>query len=117
MPNVDLALSYPNTVIVPGEEWTLSGTIQTEGTANAFDYTGYNVRCDVSIGSYALATTGNVTGTAASGTFVLTLTATMTDYYPSNSWGTLVIHLHNTSTPSLNKHVSTIGFRTSAETI
>ena len=117
MPNLDLALSYPSVVIVPGEEWSLAGTIQTEGTANAFDYTGYNVRADVTVGSYALASTGNVTGTAASGTFVLTLTATMTDLYPSNSWGTLVIHLHNTSTPSLNKHVATIGFRTSAETI
>jgi hypothetical protein len=117
MPNLDLALNYPNTVIVPGEEWTLAGTIQTEGTSTAFDYTGYNVRADVSIGSYALATTGNVTGAAASGTFVLTLTATMTDLYPSNFWGTLVIHLHNTATPSLNKHVATIGFRTSAETI
>jgi len=117
MPNVDLALNYPNTVIVPGEEWSLAGTIQTEGTASAFDYTGYNVRADVTVGSYALASTGNVTGTAASGTFVLTLTATMTDLYPSNSWGTLVIHLHNSSTPSLNKHVATIGFRTSAETI
>ena len=117
MPNLDLALSYPSVVIVPGEEWTLDGTIQTEGTSAAFNYTGYNVRCDVSIGSYAVATTGNVTGTAASGTFVLTLTALMTDPYPSNSWGTLVIHLHNSTTPSLNKHVATIGFRTSAESI
>ena len=117
MPNLDLALSYPSVVIVPGEEWTLSGTIQTEGTATAFDYTGYNVRCDVSVGSYALASTGTVTGTAASGTFVLTLSATATDLYPSNSWGTLVIHLHNSTTPSLNKHVATIGFRTSAESI
>ena len=44
MPNLDLALSYPSVVIVPGEEWVLAGTIQTEGTATAFDYTGYNVR-------------------------------------------------------------------------
>ena len=117
MPNVDLATVPTLVVIVPGEEWSLAGTIQTEGTSTAFDYTGYNVRCDVSVGSYALATTGTVTGTAASGTFVLTLSATATDLYPVNSLGTLVIHLHNSTTTSLNKHVATIGFRTSAEKI
>ena len=117
MPNLDLATTPTLVVIVPGEEFELAGIIQTEGTSAAFNYTGYNVRCDVSVGSYAVATTGTLTGTAASGTFALTLSATMTDLYPSNSWGTIVIHLHNTATPSLNKHVATIGFRTSAETI
>lgn len=117
MPNIDLAINYPNVVIVPGEHWTLAGTIQTEGTSAVFDYTGYTVRADVKVGSYSAANTGTVTGTAALGTFVLTLTATMTELYPANSWATLVIHLHNPTTPSLASHVASIPFRTSAETI
>jgi hypothetical protein len=117
MPNLKLGSNYPSLVIVPGGRWTLSGTIQAEATSAVFDYTGYTVRADVQVGSYSALNTGNFTGTAALGTFDLTLTPGMTDLYPSNSWGTLVIHLHNSTTPSLNKHVATIGFRTSAETI
>jgi hypothetical protein len=118
MPNLDLATVPTSVVITPGEEWSIAGAIQVEGTATAFDYTDYVVRADITCGSKVAVNTGSaVVVSQPLGTFLLTLNATLTALYPTNTWGTLVIHLHNTATPSLNKHVASIGFRTSAESI
>lgn len=116
MPNLDLALSYPSVVIVPGEEWSLAGTVQVEGTSTAQNLTGYTVKMNVTIGASSYSTTGLYqVGVAASGTFTHTLRMSETVLYPSNSWGTIVLYLDHASTDSL--HIATIGFRTSAETI
>jgi hypothetical protein len=116
MPNLDLALNYPNTVIVPGEEWVLAGTVQVEGTSTAQNLTGYTVKGNVTVGSYSATNTGTYAAVlAASGTFTWTLSMAQTAAYPSNSWGTIVLYLDHASTDSL--HIATIGFRTSAETI
>lgn len=116
MPNLDLALSYPGVVIVPGEEFVIAGTVQLEGTSTAQNLTGYTVKMNVTIGSSSYTTTGLYqVGVAASGTFTHTLRMSETVLYPSNSWGTIVLYLDHASTDSL--HIATIGFRTSAETI
>jgi hypothetical protein len=116
MPNVDLALSYPGVVIVPGEEWVLAGTVQLEGTATAQNLTGYTVKGNVQIGSTNTLNTGTYAAViAVQGTFTWTLSMAQTAAYASNSWGTIVLYLDHASTDSL--HIATIGFRTSAETI
>jgi hypothetical protein len=116
MPNLDLALSYPSVVIVPGEEWVLAGTVQLEGTATAQNLTGYTVQSKVTVGSVTLATNGTYAAViAANGTFTWTLSMAQTGTFPSNSWGTIVLYLDHASTDSL--HIATIGFRTSAESI
>jgi hypothetical protein len=116
MPNLDLALNYPNTVIVPGEEWVLAGTVQVEGTSTPQSLAGYTVKGNVQIGSTNTLNTGTyavVVGVA--GTFTWTLSMAQTALYAPNSWGTIVLYLDHASTDSL--HIATIGFRTSAETI
>lgn len=116
MPNLDLALSYPSVVIVPGEEWVLAGTVHLEGTSTAQNLTGYTVNGNVQIGSTNTLNTGAyAVVVAASGTFTWTLSAALTSAYAANSWGTIVLYLDHTTTDSL--HIATICFRTSAETI
>ena len=116
MPNLDLKLSYPSVVIVPGEQWVLAGTVELEGTSTAQNLSGYTVQSKVTVGSVTLATNGTYAAVVeASGTFTWTLSATQTGTFPSNSWGTIVLYLDHASNDSL--HVATIGFRTSAETI
>ncbi len=116
MPNLNLALSYPSVVLVPGEEWVLAGTVQVEGTSTAQNLTNYTVQSKVTVGSVTLATNGTYAAViAANGTFTWTLSAAQTGTFPSNSWGTIVLYLDHASTDSL--HIATIGFRTSAETI
>ena len=116
MPNLDLALSYPSVVIVPGEEWVLAGTVQLEGTTTAQNLTGYTVKGNVQIGSTNTLNTGAyAVVVAASGTFTWTLSMAQTAAYAPNSWGTIVLYLDHATTDSL--HIATIGFRTSAESI
>ena len=115
MPNLDLALSYPSVVIVPGEEWVLAGTVQLD-TSTAQNLTGYTVKGNVQIGSTNTLNTGTYAAVvAASGTFTWTLSMAQTAAYAPNSWGTIVLYLDHATTDSL--HIATIGFRTSAETI
>jgi len=116
MPNLDLALSYPGVVIVPGEEFVISGTVQLEGTSTAQNLTGYTIKGNVQIGSTNTLNTGTyAVVVAASGTFTWTLSMAQTAAYASNSWGTIVLYLNHATTDDL--HIATIGFRTSAETI
>ena len=116
MPNVDLATVPTLVVIVPGEEWTLAGTVQLEGTSTALNLTGYTGKMNVTIGSSSYTTTGLYQVVlAASGTFTHTLRMSETVLYPTNSWGTMVLYLDHATTDSL--HIATIGFRTSAESI
>jgi hypothetical protein len=116
MPNLDLALSYPSLVIVPGEEWVLAGTVQLEGGSTVQNLTGYTVKGNVQIGSTNTLNTGTYAPVIAfQGTFTWTLSAAQTALYAPNSWGTIVLYLDHASTDSL--HIATIGFRTSAESI
>ena len=116
MPNLDLALSYPSVVIVPGEEWVLAGTVQLEGTSTVQNLTNYTVKGNVQIGSTNTLNTGTYAPViAVQGTFTWTLSMGQTAAYAPNSWGTIVLYLDHATTDSL--HIATIGFRTSAESI
>tara|TARA_R110000868_G_scaffold93905_2_gene259654 strand:+ start:712 stop:1062 length:351 start_codon:yes stop_codon:yes gene_type:complete len=116
MPNLDLQQSFPNVVIVPGEQWVCAATVVLEGTSTAQNLTNYTVMSKVTVGSVTLATNGTYAAViAANGTFTWTLSATQTGTFPANAWGTIVLYLDHASTDSL--HIATIGFRTSAESI